>query len=250
MAASSVLDKLNQIQALINEVRDILQNTENHNAQVSNTEKSNLSISITNKPPVIDSSNTAVVSQAKKKCIHIITKKDKKGQQCGSNVSARSTSGNYCSKHLNREQPAKEKKATSVQTKLTISKPKAQTESKVNNTELLKRKVVQSIVKNDKGQYVHTATNFIMDSIDNAKVIGKYTDAGMVDLTDRDILICRSNNFKYEIPVRMQNTCLTQEELKEPEPAMPTQDLSVPTEFELDVSNDVESEDEVSDSGE
>lgn len=232
MAAEYITDKLNQIQTLINDLRGVIPTL---NVTIPPSENTIGAIS-----------NTGTI---KRKCIHIITKKDKKGQQCGASVSAKSTTGNYCTKHIGKEQPTATKKR-SVQTKLAIPSQdkKKQSSVSVSSASVLnKNKVVHSIVKNDKGHYVHTPTNFVVDSIDNTKVIGKYTDDGIVALTDRDIILCRSNNFKYEIPVNVKNTCFSQDEIKEPEAVMPQQDLHVPSEFEVDVYADNESDADESD---
>ncbi len=66
--------------------------------------------------------------------------------------------------------------------------------------EKLREEIV--IVKNSNGIYEHPSTHFVF-SIETHGVIGKYVNSEVKNLTVEDIELCKTYNFKYEVPLNL-----------------------------------------------
>lgn len=188
-----VVDKLKLINTLVAECMALL--------TVPKTEHESLTLNEVEPPmdtlptPQIhqSASNTSLQSvkstTEKKRCIHIITKKDKKGQPCGGTISSHSTTGNYCVKHFKIYEGAHETKKRATKTTKVVK----------NTTEPLQtiknKKMVITLNKDESGNLVHKETGFIFD--DKNCVTGLKTQNGIAKLSERDIIICNSYGFKF-----------------------------------------------------
>lgn len=116
------------------------------------------------------------------KCEHKYGKTSKNpGKICEAKVANESTTGKYCKKHLGNEKEGKKKKDDG-----TIVKS-------LNNSKPLQ------VAKNKFGNYEDKSTHFVFDPV-NKCVIGKQVEDKVETLSEPDIELCKSLNYKYELP--------------------------------------------------
>jgi len=187
------------------------------------------------KPTSTNSSETKKsdksVAQASSKCDKkVIDKKcaarkesgKNKGEPCDSKVSAESTTGNFCKKHLKLEQVSKifkpddledtkENSAThrasdkSVKTKKEenefINTPKKEVQSLIE-----KRTKNLTVKKNKWGNYEHTTSKLVLDPV-TKRVIGKQSDDGSIyALSTSDIELAKDIGLEYDLPKTIKTT--------------------------------------------
>jgi len=116
------------------------------------------------------------------KCIHKYGNTSKNpGKICDAKVSNDSKTGKYCKKHLGNEKEGKKKKDD------------GQIVKSLNNNKPLE------VSKNKFGNYEDSSTHFVFNPI-NRNVIGKQVNDKVETLTEADIELCKSLNYKYELP--------------------------------------------------
>ena len=131
------------------------------------------------------------------KCVHVLTKGNTKGQECGAKICTDSTTGSYCKRHLKFEgEPAK-----------TPGKPRAKNAKAVAKEE--KKEVIKNIIssapkdikRNSWGNYEDPKTKFVFNAADKT-VIGKQNHkTGKIDkLTTEDIEVCKRLRYQVVTP--------------------------------------------------
>lgn len=236
-----MLSKLIQIQNMINECVNSFPKQEQP-PQIPETKSQQNMTQLTH-----SSSSSSLSGQSgqsvKKKCIHIITKKDKTPVPCNVTVSAKSISGNYCTKHLSDEGISTTKRKKMQQTTLTTNnKPEESKKEKKedNSVQSVKfKKMAISLIK-ENGKSVHKETGFVFD--DEMNVIGINTDSGIAELSNRDITICKSYGFKYILPSRISRVDEVPEN-KEND-AVETNFSAIKTQFETSSNYDIKEEED------
>lgn len=112
-------------------------------------------------------------NEEKKTCISDIKTGKRKGELCGIKVSDKSTTGNYCTRHLKCENAVE----------------------KVSEKEEITGPLFR---KNKYGNFVYGDTGLMLKSNKEQIVIGKQLQDGNIeDLTDEDIEVCKRNKFKF-----------------------------------------------------
>ena len=175
-----------------------------------------------------------VSAKDKPKCIHPITKGEKKGQPCGVSVSDESKSGNYCKKHLTQE--TVEAKAPSK-----VVAPKKKEDQPLNKftKEELKEKIEKrtteiEVRRNKFGNWEHQGSGILIDR-DTRKAYGKQEQDGSVSpLTEEDIELCKSIGFKYLLPDNIKS----KNEDREDEEDMEDDDEDLDIDDEIDDEED------------
>ncbi len=161
-------------------------------------------------------------STNKTKCIHPITKGDKKGQACGVSVSDDSKTGNYCKKHLNQESKEDTKKEEKKPAPVKAKKEEVILSKQELKEQIEKRTQEVEVRRNKFGNWEHYGSGIVLDR-NTRKAIGKQNDDGTVlPLTKEDIEICKSVGFKYIIPDNIVSN-----EDKEDEEEIDDEDLDV-----------------------
>lgn len=125
-----------------------------------------------------------VVDGLKKKCEYTNSKGENQGKICESNVSAKSTTGKYCSKHAK----IAEKPEASTK-KIGKKSSKDEATSDINN---FKPRLNQKLKV-----YVDTATGFVIQK-ENKKIYARVRDGDLTSLTDDDITLIKKQNFEYD----------------------------------------------------
>ncbi len=177
---------------------------------------------------------------AKAKCIHPITKGEKKGQPCGTGVCDESKSGKYCKKHLvqegkESEAPEVSKKTPTPKTSVAASK-KTKEEQPLNKftKEELKDKIEKrtteiEIRRNKFGNWEHQGSGILIDR-DTRRAFSKQNpDGTQSPLTSEDIELCKSIGFKYVLPDNISSNENDEDDYEEDE--------------DLDIDEDIDDED-------
>ena len=136
------------------------------------------SLSVKNMPD-----NKVATNQSKNCCKYIITRGDKKGQQCTTRVTGTET---YCSKHkktVNKDTKSR-KKSTSKQSE----------KSKVEELEVVDEELV--VTKDDQGRYREPKSGFVFK--DEKTIYGKTDGEGnVIPLDRRDLVIVNMHKWVY-----------------------------------------------------
>lgn len=132
---------------------------------------------------------TSISSNNSIKCNYILTSGKNKGTQCTSKASV----GNVCKKHVKSE----EKKTS----KLSVTK--------INSPKIIKKilstQPTLTLKKNKQDRYEDPETNFIFN--EEKKVIGRQVDGEIVQLTEKDIELCKLKVYQYVVPLLITNKC-------------------------------------------
>ena len=167
----------------------------------------------------------------KAKCIHPISKGEKKGQSCGTSVSEESKSGKYCKKHLAQEGKAEPVEKKTVSKKAATSEPLNKFTKDELKEKIEKRTTEIEVRRNKFGNWEHQGSGILIDR-DTRKAYGKQQSNGsVVPLTSEDIELCKSIGFKYVLPDNISSN--DNEEMDEEEDE----------DDDLDIDEDIDDED-------
>jgi hypothetical protein len=114
-------------------------------------------------------------------CIALMKTGARKGEACGFKTSAKSSSGNYCGRHIKSE----EEKSTLI--------------SKKDNDEFEGQ--ILFYKDNKTGRYVYGNTGLVLKNEKEKIIIGKQIDGIVVDLSPDDIALCKIKRFRYIDPL-------------------------------------------------
>ncbi len=138
--------------------------------------------------------------QAKTDDTDVCSYEFKKGKNSGSKCTAKvcTDSTSYCRKHKGQEgkEDSGDKK-----TKTKSKNPKAEEKEKETKAVKTMTKPAEQLAlgKNKYGHYEHKSTKFVFDKA-TKEVFGKQVGDKVEDLTDEDVELCKSHNFKYILP--------------------------------------------------
>ena len=178
----------------------------------------------------------------KAKCIHPITKGEKKGQPCGTGVCDESKSGKYCKKHLAQEgkeseAPEVSKKTPTPKTSAAASK-KSKEEQPLNKftKEELKDKIEKrtteiEVRRNKFGNWEHQGSGILIDRDTRRAFAKQNPDGTQSPLTSEDIELCKIIGFKYVLPDNISSNENDEDDYEEDE------------DEDLDIDEDIDDED-------
>jgi hypothetical protein len=151
----------------------------------------------------MSSSRSTTTNIQTTKCISIIKSGERKGKTCDL---ATSGGGSYCKRHTPKDS-TEEKKEEKPKVE-----PKTAPKSKKTTTAIKQVPIFDKIQEhrenyfislNAHGNYEHPGTKLVFDST-TQEVIGKQCDDGTISLlTINDIELCKENNWKFKIPLKL-----------------------------------------------
>jgi hypothetical protein len=176
----------------------------------------------------------AKVEVSKTECCYVNTKGDNVGKKCTSNVSTKSTTGKYCSKHAKTAE--KEKVEKPAKEKATGKKKKGDADSKEADEVKFSPKLNKELKA-----YVDQASGFVINK-ESKKIYARVRDNKITALNDKDVEYL--NEHEYEFDRKLFATKHPDSAKGGAAAAESKEDAEIPTDEESE-SSESESEDEV-----
>ena len=144
------------------------------------------------KKKAVETDNKSVKSSKSSEdgCVYLFVRGKNSGSQCGS----KTTNGDYCAKH-------KDKENVNQKSKKTLPKPKSISSNvkSAPTSPSLPKKISKVIRENkDIKRFWHPETQLVFKSRDERVVIGRLKDDVICDLDEDDVKLCESYGFKME----------------------------------------------------